>query len=1191
MASLFDRIGKIFKSGSMAGDLRRKKVCQNIRFDENPEDHWKIIGEIGDGAFGKVYKAQHLETDKLAAAKICELKGEDELEDFTVEIDILSDCKHKNIVQLYEAFFFEGKLWLLIEFCEVGALDTIMLELDKPLIEPQIKYVCLNTCLALDFLHKSHVIHRDIKSGNILLTNDGIVKLADFGVSAKNKNTLQKRDSFIGSPYWMAPEVVMCETFRDHPYDNKADVWSLGCTLIELAQMNPPNHGLTPMRVLLRIQKSDPPTLQEPNKWSSAFNDFIKRCLTKDPSQRPSIEELLKHRFISNVGDEEFKSITHLLTEFKADYVEEVEVITVTDTEEDHGEDQLSRRLSVTEESVEEISKSETNDKNDKKLPNGNVEQPQAKSPTKPLKHRAPSPPKQPISQQQNSQILISSNEKEKKTAEKLTEKSKLNDIKLIVDESRREEENEENSLNQLNDTSHVSIVTIKDDKDVSIKSSSSASTSTPKIKNHENKTIFQVENEQNMSFLSNRNQSNKHHSDHHSFDNYNHRQQTSISPPLPPPPSIASPLSTSNTNTTSTTHQQKFSISTKQTVLVSEQQQSSTHHNNNQNSKSRPSSYHEAMYEHHKNHNDRSRREMNLSHSSKIDKIQQINDRLSISEISSTPKQNRTTSSSTKINTKTDQAANLDFAYRNVKREPSNAGSLSSVDSNQQSMTRNSKIIEKGMAMVRKNKVGDKSANHLKASNSNAAQKKTMKRTRKFVIDGVVVTTTTSKVIYGDEDRLRDDHVLRKQELRELKMLQKLENKQFQDLALKAQMAREQQEKRFDNELTTLLRTYENDLDALNRQQKQVVEKAEQQQDLELKLMSKKLKLEQDKELKQYRESIKNEHKLLKQESHLLILNKSDRKHALQHRKEQLQLDQIERERQFIEKQQENHNQAIQRMLSSYREKIGLLERQFLQQKQQLERTKEAAQWELEKKHMQERHQLANRQLKDIFFLQRHQMLVRHEKELEQIKRMSVREEEELLKKQAVERRQLPKRIKSEMKTRELIFRESLRLSIANLANNEDEKERLKRFQESERQRYSAQVKEQKHKHELQIEHLKAAFETSMHDLEQLQNEKRQLLVEHEHQKVQQLQQEHQKEYKQWNKNLKPRKQRLDEEFKRQIEEQERFYSQGNSNNFLHDFTTMMDNYGDQDAQMNTQMVTATNSSVSDQSNDHYYQ
>lgn len=112
----------------------------------------------------------------------------------------------------------------------------------------------------------------------------------------------------------------------------------VGASLIELAETQPPNHGLTPMRVLLRIQKSDPPTLQNPNKWSPEFNDFIKRCLIKDPNQRPTVGELLKHKFINDVGETEFKSITHLVTEFKADYVEEVEVITVTDTEEDHGE-------------------------------------------------------------------------------------------------------------------------------------------------------------------------------------------------------------------------------------------------------------------------------------------------------------------------------------------------------------------------------------------------------------------------------------------------------------------------------------------------------------------------------------------------------------------------------------------------------------------------------------------------------------------------------------------------------------------------------------------------------------------------------------------------------------------------------------------------------------------------------------
>lgn len=258
-------------------------------------------------------------------------------------------------------------------------------------------------------------------------------------------------------------------------------------------------------------------------------------------------------------------------------------------------------------------------------------------------------------------------------------------------------------------------------------------------------------------------------------------------------------------------------------------------------------------------------------------------------------------------------------------------------------------------------------------------AQKKTLTRTRKFVIDGVVVTTTTSKVIYGDEDKPKEDHVLRKQELRELKMLQKLENKQFQDLAVKAQVARDQHEKRFEAEMSTLIRNYDSDLDALNRQQKTLVEKAEQQQDVDLKFASKKIRTEQEREIRQFRESLKSELKLMKQEVDLLPKDK--RKDVYRVRKEQMDTELAEKERLFMDSLNDVHDMSIRRLSDSHREKIALLERQFLQQKQQLLRAKEAATWELEERHMHERQLLAKRQLKDIFFLQRHQMLVRHEK------------------------------------------------------------------------------------------------------------------------------------------------------------------------------------------------------------------
>ena len=146
--------------------------------------------------------------------------------------------------------------------------------------------------------------------------------LADFGVSAKNKSTIQKNDTFIGTPYWMAPEVVLCETFRDIPYDFKVDLWSLGITLIEFAQMDPPNHEMSPMRVLLRIQKSNPPKLEQPSKWSKDFNDFVFQALTKDPASRPTASDLLKHSFIDR--DLDSKPIRDLLLEYKADVEEEV---------------------------------------------------------------------------------------------------------------------------------------------------------------------------------------------------------------------------------------------------------------------------------------------------------------------------------------------------------------------------------------------------------------------------------------------------------------------------------------------------------------------------------------------------------------------------------------------------------------------------------------------------------------------------------------------------------------------------------------------------------------------------------------------------------------------------------------------------------------------------------------------------
>ncbi|KAA0192326.1 hypothetical protein HAZT_HAZT004430, partial [Hyalella azteca] len=238
-----------------------------------------------------------------------------------VEIDILAECQHANVVRLLEAYHWEGCLWMYLEFCDGGAVDSIMVDLDRPLTEEQISYITHHLLQALDYVHRHRVIHRDIKAGNVLLTTDGGVKLADFGVSAKNKNTMDKRGTFIGTPYWLAPEVIKCETIIDSKYDYKADIWSLGITLIEFAQMDPPYHEVSPLRVLLKIQKSDPPKLDCPSKFSRDFNDFIASCLVKNPDERPDARQLMNHPFVKK--PQNAKHIIALLIEYQADVVEE----------------------------------------------------------------------------------------------------------------------------------------------------------------------------------------------------------------------------------------------------------------------------------------------------------------------------------------------------------------------------------------------------------------------------------------------------------------------------------------------------------------------------------------------------------------------------------------------------------------------------------------------------------------------------------------------------------------------------------------------------------------------------------------------------------------------------------------------------------------------------------------------------
>jgi len=415
-----------------------------------------------------------------------------------------------------------------------------------------------------------------------------------------------------------------------------------------------------------------------------------------------------------------------------------------------------------------------------------------------------------------------------------------------------------------------------------------------------------------------------------------------------------------------------------------------------------------------------------------------------------------------------------------------------------------------------------------------------TLTKTRKFIVDGKEVVKTTTRTIQEGERVLREDFDLRKADLRELKRLQKLEQKQRQELALKSLTAREAQEKRFDTEKANLIKYYDTELDQLYRQQKQQIEKAESSQETDMRMTAKKIKVDQDRELRHFKEQQKQELKLVRVE--VEMLPRDQRKEATRKLKEQKERDHMEQERQFIDQQQDTMERLLKRLNEQHREKIALLEKQFLQQKQQLLRAREAAIWEMEERQLHEKYQVAKSQLKDHFFLQRHQMLTRHDKELEQVRMLNSTQEEELLKSQLDDKKKLPRILKKEMNVRSVMFKRSMRITQPDILP-EQEREKIKQFDESEKKRYKAELQKQEKKFEKQLDSLRIRHESTLKELEQLQNEKRKMLMEHETLKLRELEAQYSDEIKEWKAQLRPRKQKLEEELLRQREEQEKFY------------------------------------------------
>ena len=274
---------------------------------ENPSDLFQIGNLIGRGRSSTVYRATMRAGGQAVAIKMVEMNGlESVLRDLQHEISILESTSHPNIVKYFGAYSESNTLWIVMEYCEGGTVENVFKTLNRGLSEDECACVAQSVLRGLAYLHALPVLHRDVKCSNMLITRNGEIRLSDFGVSTELVSKLSQRNSFRGSISWMAPEVL-----REQPYDGRADVWSLGISLVEMAECSPPHITMHPMYSVMLDREVSRPGLSQTAKWSPEFIDFVSACLQPSQEQRPTAETLLSHPWLHRAKQAHLKKLVN----------------------------------------------------------------------------------------------------------------------------------------------------------------------------------------------------------------------------------------------------------------------------------------------------------------------------------------------------------------------------------------------------------------------------------------------------------------------------------------------------------------------------------------------------------------------------------------------------------------------------------------------------------------------------------------------------------------------------------------------------------------------------------------------------------------------------------------------------------------------------------------------------------------